>query len=152
MTTPSPTASTLTAEDLELRELVRRHHVTWESRAELAVRDDELAPIGFVVELSGIHDHPAHPPSPGCPECEPVKAALHRICLAVLPQGEHASWYDVHVRSGLEADSSGPWKVSATIEILHRGTVNRPPDDCERACLAEISGKLARLGAHRGRG
>jgi hypothetical protein len=139
--------------DLELRELVRRHRVTWESHQELAVCDGVLAPIGFIVELSAVHDHPAHPPSPGCPECAPVREALQRICSAVLPRGEHASWYDVHVGSGLEVDPhrGGAPELSATIEVLHRGTVNRPPDECERACLAEIRTRLAQLGVQHGR-
>jgi hypothetical protein len=138
--------------DLQLRELVRRHHVTWDSRPEFAVCGGELTPIGFVIELSAVHDHPAHPPSPGCSECAPVRAALHRICLAVLPRGEHASWYDVHVGSALESDprhGGGP-ELTATIEILHRGTVNRPPDECERTCLAEMRNRLAQLGAQQG--
>jgi hypothetical protein len=135
--------------DLHLRALVHRHHITWESRPELADCDGELTPIGFTVELSAVDDHPEHPPSPGCSECAPVREALHRICLAVLPRGEHASWYDVHVGSALESDPrhGGRPELSATIEILHRGTVNRPSDECERACLAEIKTRLAQLGA-----
>jgi hypothetical protein len=117
------------------------------------VWDGELAPIGFTVELSAVHDHPAHPPSPSCSECAPVRAALHRICLAVLPRGERASWFDVHVGSALESDPRhGGWpELTATIEILHRGSVNRPPDECERACLAEIRNRLDQLGAQHGR-
>jgi hypothetical protein len=82
-----------------------------------------------------------------------VSAALHRICLAVLPKGEHASWYDVHVEGSLTFDSrrGGSPVVSAKISILHRGTVNRPPDECERACLAEIRANLVQLGVQQGR-
>ncbi len=136
----------------ELREIVRRHRMTWESRPELAASGDSLMPIGFRVELTAVHDHPAHPPSPGCPECMPVMDALHRVSLAVLPRGEHASWYDVHVGTGFEMDSRrrGLPQLTASIEILHRGEVNRPPDECERACLAEIRGRLAALGVRQG--
>jgi hypothetical protein len=139
--------------DAQLRELVRRHRVTWESCRELAVCDGELAAVGFTIELLAVHDQPAHPPSPGCPECTPVREALQRICSAVLPRGEHASWYDVHVGTGLEMDPhrDGRTELSATIEVLHRGTVNRPPDECERACLAEIKSRLAQLGVQHGR-
>lgn len=145
--------STTTDNAFELQELVRRHRVTWESRQELAVQGGELMPIGFTVELNAVHDHPAHPPSPGCPECAPVRAALLRICQAVLPRGEHASWYDVHVGTGLGMNPrrGDALELSATIEILHRGTINRPPDECERACLAEIRGHLAALGVQHAR-
>jgi hypothetical protein len=136
----------------KLRDLVRRHRVTWESRPELADCNGELMPIGFTVELSAIHDHPAHPPFPGCPECAPVRTALRRICMSVLPRGDHASWYDVHVGTAFESDPRrGEFpQLSATIEILHCGTVNRPSDDCERACFDEIQGRLIELGAQHG--
>lgn len=132
----------------ELRELVRRYRMTFETHQELADVAGAAAPIGFVVELSAVHDHPAHPPSPGCAECAPVTAALRRVCLAVLPRGDHASWYDVHVGSAFAMDRGrhGAPELAASIEILHRGAVNRPPDDCERACLSEIRARLVELG------
>jgi hypothetical protein len=138
--------------DIELRELVRRHGVIWETHPELALCDGALAPIGFDVELSATGDHPAHPLSAGCPECAPVEAALRRIALAVLPRGEHASWYDVHVSDAVQIDPAhgSRAELSATIAILHIGTVNRPTDECERACLALVRARLVALGAQQG--
>jgi hypothetical protein len=126
--------------------------MTWESHQELAVSGDTLAPIGFRIEVTAVHDHPAHPPSPGCRECAPVREALNRVCFAVLPRGEHASWYDVHVGARLDMDPHrrGAPELTADIEILHRGDVNRPPDDCERTCLAEMRGRLTALGVRHG--
>jgi hypothetical protein len=126
--------------------------MTWESRPELAASGDTVAPIGFRVEVTAVHEHPAHPPSPGCPECIPVTEALKRVCFAVLPRGEHASWYDVHVSAGLDMDPRrrGAPELTASVEILHRGEVNRPPDECERACLAEIRARLTALGVRHG--
>jgi hypothetical protein len=122
--------------------------MTFETRRDLADIDGITEPIGFVVELTAVHDHPAHPPSPGCAECAPVMAALRRVCLAALPRGEHASWYDVHVGGAFSMDPRrrGLPELSATIEVLHCGRVNRPPDECERACLAEIRARLLQLG------
>ncbi len=138
--------------DVELRALVHRHRIIWESRPELAVVKGALAPIGFVVTLTAVHDHPAHPPSPGCPECTPVRAALERIAHAVLPRGEHASQYEVHVANALESDPSHGRRteISATITILHRGIIDQPPDDCERECLSELRARLKALGAQEG--
>jgi hypothetical protein len=139
--------------DAQLMDLVRRHRMTWESHPELAVSNGDVRPIGFTVELHAVHDHPVHPPSPGCPECAPVREALLRICKAVLPKGEHASWYEVHVGGAFEMEPrrAGAPELVARIEILHQGTVNRPPDECERACLAEIKASLTRLGVQQGR-
>jgi len=140
----------VSAGEEELRELVHKYRVIWESRPELAVSGDALVPVGFVVELAATHDHPRHPPTAGCDECAPVERALARLASAVLPRGVHASWYDIHVSSGaLQFDRThrdGP-ELSATISVLHHGDVNRPPDDCQRACLAEIRSRLIELGA-----
>ncbi len=148
------TTAAVNSEELELQELVRRYRVTWEARPELAVQGGALVPIGFVVQLSATHDHPVHRPSPGCPECAPLVDALKRIAHAVLPRGEHASWYDVHVSAGViqydPAHGNRP-EVSATISILHRGQITRPPDECERACLKEIRTRLTAIGAREGR-
>jgi hypothetical protein len=78
-----------------------------------------------------------------------VKNALSRVAHAVLPRGPHASWYDVTVEPGLVYGTSHGRRpeLSAMISILHQGHVNRPPDECERACLAEIRGHLTALGA-----
>jgi hypothetical protein len=39
---------------LELRDLVRRYHVTWESQPELAVENGETLPIGFIVDIGNV--------------------------------------------------------------------------------------------------
>lgn len=137
-------------DDVELRELVRKHRVIWETRPEAAVRDERLTPIGFVVELTATHDHPRHPASAGCEECVPVRQALARLASAVVPRGPHASWYDIAVSANalrFDRAHGNRAEVSATITILHNGRVNEPPDECERACLDEICGRLVALGA-----
>ena len=134
----------------ELVELVRRYQMGWHVRSEQAVVRGALVPIGFVVELTATHDVPAHSPSPGCDECVPVRRALARVARAVLPRGEHTSWYDVSVAEGqLQYDPGRRSRplLTATISVLHTGDVNAPPDDCERACLEEIRGNLVALGA-----
>lgn len=139
------------AAEEELSGLVRRYQMSWHTRFERGVVGTELVPIGFVVEITATHDAPPHPPMAGCEECIPVRRALARVAHAVLPLGEHASWYDVAVAEGeLQYDPSrhNRPELYATIAVLHKGTVNRPPDECERACLDEIRGHLVALGAH----
>lgn len=137
-----------------LRELVERFQVCWCTSRENAVIDGEVRPIGFNIELSAVHDHPERPPTPGCPECEPVLAALREIVEFVLPKDARDSRYEVHLkRLGLEfsgAHRDRP-EVVALIQVLHKRGVNDPIDACEVRCLNEMTKALADLGACEGR-
>lgn len=138
----------LLAADDDLATLVRRHQMQWHVRPELADLGGELVTIGFVVELTATHDAPSHPPAAGCDECVPVRRALERVATAVLPKGEHASWYEITIPPAQLQFSGRRAELVASIVVLHRGTVNRPADECERACLHEIRTHLSALGAH----
>lgn len=140
----------------ELLELTKRHRVCWEVRPEYAYLDgspDSRREIGYCVALFGTHDHPHVPPSPGCPECVPVREALAAILAFVRPDETHASHYDAHIEHGsLEYSKARGERpdVCATLTILHRNGVSRPVDDCEDKCLREILDKLRALGAMEG--
>lgn len=100
-----------------------------------------LAPIGFDVDITASFDARVQAPAP-------LRRTLERVARAALPTGEHASWYDVSVADGeLGYDPSRREStLSAMIAVLHRGVVNRAPDECERACVDEIRTKLLQLG------
>ncbi len=140
----------------ELIERTKRYRVCWEVKPEYAYIDgspDARREIGYCVTLYGTHDHPRVPPSPGCPECVPVREALAAIIEFVRPDETHASHYDVHINhQSLEYAKARRERpdVSATLTILHRSGVSRPVDDCEDKCLREILDKLRTLGAHEG--
>jgi len=134
-----------------LRELVAEHAMSWKVTHEEAVVDGELQPIGFKVELSAVHSHPRHEPSPGCAECRPVIVALERVIGAALPHDARRSRYDVFVPPAkLAYDPGLPAEITATITILHNEGINDPIDECERRCLADITSRLRALGAREG--
>jgi hypothetical protein len=132
--------------DDELRSLVRRHQVTWETRPELAPKDRGVAPIGYVIELSAVPEHPDHAEAIACAECDAVEDALDRLTAAIAPSEVR------HVGRGTRqigtAHDLHP-ESTATVAVLHRdgGGANRPPDDDERRRLTEIVDRLRGLGA-----
>jgi len=142
-----------TPEVAQLRELVRRHQICWESRPERAVVGETLMAVGFVVEIAATHDHPPHEPLSGCVECAIPLRALEAIVAFVLPRGHHASVYEVHVQWGrlqyARRRGNRP-EVTATIQVLHGDGAARAVDPCEEQCLHEITGTLKALGATEG--
>lgn len=136
-----------------LREMVRRHQVCWDSRPERAVVGETLLPVGFIVEITATHDHPARQPLSGCPACAAPLRALEAIVAFVLPQGRRDSVYDVQVRWGslqyAHRRGNRP-EVTAMIHVLHAEGANRPVDPCEERCLHEITDRLKELGAAEG--
>jgi hypothetical protein len=135
--------------DPELKDLVRRYRVTWQTRPEMAAKDRSVAPIGFLIELNAITDHPEHAELIACPECHAVEDALGRLTHALAPEEV------THVGRGERqlgtAHDHCP-EVSATVTVLHRdgGGANRPPDEEMRKRLAEIVHRLRDLGAQEG--
>jgi hypothetical protein len=135
--------------DPELKDLVRRYRVTWVTRPEMAAKDVSVAPIGYLIELNAITDHPEHAEMIACPDCQAIEAALQRLVLEIAP-GEVT-----HVGRGerqLGAAHDGRPEASATVSVLHRdgGGANRPPDEELGKRLAEIVGRLRDLGAQEG--
>jgi hypothetical protein len=132
--------------DGDLRQLVRRYRVTWETRPELAPKGRSVAAIGYVIELCGVPDPSGHDETLACPECRAVEDALEQLMAAVAPSEV------VHVGRGTRqlgtAHDKSP-EVAGTVTVLHRdgGGANRPPDDDERKRLAQIVDRLRDLGA-----
>ncbi len=136
-----------------LADLVGRFQVCWEVWPEYAIVRGEHRQIGFAVVLAGTHERGVAHPVPGCTHCHAVFEALQEIALSVLPCDDRPS---VHRVSGYDQAIHFPPsrrhrpEVVLTIRILHRGDVERPVDECEVRCLAEIKDRLRALGASEG--
>ena len=137
-----------------LAKLARRygvHYRVWPERSVDPATGD-LIQIGFELDLKGSHDHPARPPLPGCSECVEVYHALRRIAEWALPPVKRASQFDISVFDGKLRpllDDEARSEVQVVVRVLHREGVERPVDDCERECLAELEARLVQLGVHR---
>jgi hypothetical protein len=135
--------------DAQLEDFVRRYKVTWATRPEMGANGRSVAPIGYLIELNAIPDHPDHAEMIACPDCGAVEDALERLVHAIAP-GEVT-----HVGRGERqigtAHDTRP-EVSATVSVLHSdgGGANRPPDEAQQKRLAEIVGRLRDLGAQEG--
>jgi hypothetical protein len=133
--------------DAQLKELVHRYRVTWATRPEMASNGHSVAPIGYLIDLNAIPDHPEHAEAIACPDCAAVEDALQRLVLALAAPGEVT-----HVGRGERqigtAHDTRP-EVSATVSVLHRDGrgANRPPDAEQQKRMKEIVGNLRELGA-----
>jgi hypothetical protein len=136
----------MTTSDNELRELVRKYRVTWETRPEMGPSGHSVAPIGYVVELSAVGDDPKHAGMIAAPESHDVEDALEKIVSAV------AESEVSHVARGTwqmgTAHDTRP-EVTATVTVLHHdgGNDNRPQDDKEQQRLEALLGRIRALGA-----
>jgi hypothetical protein len=152
------------ADETELRRIVHRHRVTWETRPEIGVISGSATPVGHIVELMATPDHPAHSrsserasdrpsqrasqPMGACPECAGVTDALERLARAVLPDDARSS-YEIHSDRGRvqidPAHDSRP-ELSTTITILHGDGANRQPEAPENGRRDEVLKRLRALG------
>lgn len=133
-----------------LRRLVEKYRLCWSKSPEHAVGGGELRAIGWNLELCATHGETACEPTPGCPACPPVVAALDRVVGFVLPTDPRHSHYEVHnnpARIQYSHAHPGVAEMTAVITILHNEGVNEPIDACEDRCLAEMMSKLRDLGA-----
>ncbi len=141
-----------------LRELADRHMVVFEARPTYQLVDGERVENGYDVELAGTHSEAVlegkepHP-TPGCERCRAVARDLEQIAAAVLPRGERASRYELHVEPGLTYDPKRRPRpgvdrpdVTLTIEIRHAEKFFAPVDACEDLCLHDIVAGLRSLG------
>jgi hypothetical protein len=147
----NPDSAANTEESSFLKQLVTRHQVCWEVMPIWHVPlGGRSVKIGFEVDLFGTHDHPKHPPTPGCEECQTVFSDLRRIASAVLPPSDRPSRYVIRPYDASIALSSRRHMrkdVVLAIEIAHRDGFDRDIDDCETRCLRDIESALQALGA-----
>ena len=141
----------LVAGATDIKDLVQRHQVCFESYPIWHVpQGGGKIAIGYELDLIGTHDHPEHPPRPGCDECRPVQNALMTIARAILPPNDRSSHYVIETfdmaihfspRRKMRKD------VIVAIDIVHREQFDGAADDCELRCLREMKEQLKELGA-----
>lgn len=129
-----------------MRTIVRAYDLRYSSSL---LRSGDMDPIGFAVELLAEPPRASHLPTPDCELCPPARAALRDLVHYLLPNGPHA-FFELHFPISIVYSNHGGARLSALIEILHPSGVNRPIDDCERACRDEIVDRLRSLGAREG--
>lgn len=144
------TVDAAVVDDSELKTLVQRHQVCFESYPIWHVPPGGgMVKIGYELDLIGTHDHPQHPVTPGCDQCKLVRRALLAIASAILPANDRASRYwiepfdtAIHFspRRKMRDD------IVVAIDIVHRGPFDDPVDACEVRCLREMQAKLKQLG------
>ena len=135
----------------EIKDLVQRHKVCFESYPiwHVPLGGGKVA-IGYELDLIGTHDHPQHPPSPGCDECTPVRRALLAIAAAILPPNDRASRYGMEpFETAIHFSPRRKMRkdIVLAIDIVHRDRFDLPIDACEMRCLREMKEKLKELGA-----
>lgn len=137
-----------------LRDLVQQFRVCWSVWPDEWFVDGTKRTIGFAIELCGTHEPGTLHISPGCEHCRPVQTALKEIANSILPREERPSMYDIDINNQAldysPAHGNRP-DISLTIQIRHRGIIERPVDECEVRCLQEMEQSLKDLGACKGR-
>jgi len=145
------TALDIEVDDSDLKMLVQRHQICFESCPiwHVPPGGGKVA-VGYELDLIGTHDHPQHSPSPGCNECKPVQHALLTIANAILPPNDRASRYALEsyeVAIHFSPRRKMRKDIVVVIDITHRDGFDRPVDECEMRCLREMKEKLKALGA-----
>lgn len=134
---------------LELRELVREHHVHFEVQPEVVILGSERRKVGYEVRLWAVHPKGARA-LPGCGKCRALLDDLRRLAAEVLPRDERPTRYAIEPPSPALYVSSvveGADEVGLGVRLLHRSDYGRPVDACEERCLREIRQRLKALGA-----
>ncbi len=137
----------------EIKQLVEKHQVCWDVWSEPHYREGQRYSIGYVLRLLGVHDHPEHPPRPGCDECQLVFQHLRRIADWITPEDERDSRYEITMfDSKLRYSPNRRFRAEVTLSlrILHKARWDAPVDACEIRCLHEMELKLRAAGAHKG--
>ncbi|MGB7291730.1 MAG: hypothetical protein WBD99_06140 [Thermodesulfobacteriota bacterium] len=145
----------INSEELDyLKKLVIQHKVCREVWPEYLIdKNGNRVQIGFELDLTGIHYHPVHHPTPGCDECVKVYNDLKKIAQWIVPTEERESKYDIGIFD--RSIHSAPIRklrdeVTLTLKIVHRTGFDRPVDACEVECLKEMEEKLKELGVKKG--
>lgn len=128
--------------------------MTWRLWPVHAYVDDQPIVVGYELSLHGVHDHPSHPPEPGCDACALVYRALHEVALAVVPDrpATEAALSSFEPKLVFDHANHGAPAVELRIDIIHRSDYTAPLDECEVRCKDEIVTALEALGVHHQQG
>ena len=138
---------TMATPDNDLRELVRRYRVTWETRPEMGPNGHSVSPIGYVVELNAVPDDPKQASMIAPPDVQAVEDALERVVRSVADASDIGQVARGSRRLGMSHDARP--EVSATVTVLHHDgkSDNRPDDDDEKKRVDALVERLRALGA-----
>lgn len=136
-------AETTETELRELRGLVERHRVCWESYPEFSRIDQERRQTGILVELYGTHDQPSVLPTAGCKHCIPVLQALLSIAEFAVNGAEALA--SVRAHSGIEYATERGGRPDIVVTLTFSGA----PSASHRidTAVAEVRTRLSQLGA-----
>jgi len=140
----------------EIKSLIRKHRVCYESWYEYAMAQGVRTHVGYALRLSGVNKHENGDHSvPGCSYCRHTYADLCCIARWILPPNDRASRYQIEpFDAAFHIAPNGRGRrqeVVVTIQVLHRDDPNLSADECEMRCLKEMSEKLRKLGVMEGR-
>lgn len=143
----------ITAE--EIKNLIEKHRVCFESWYEYAMVGGVRCHTGYALRLSGINNLETNEHAvPGCVYCQQTYADLLRIAKWILPPDNRASQYKIEPfdSSFHIANTRGHREeIAVTIQVLHRDNSDRPADECGMRCLSEMKEKLKKFGILEGR-
>lgn len=136
----------------ELRELAKRHRITYRVDPAIEITGDERVTVGYDVELIGAH--PAHASVvPGCTACQRLWEDLDRIARTIRERLEgrasvtHALPFRPELTTSRAPDGRDRDEVRLTLAMRHRTGYFEPVDHCEQTCLGDIVEVLRLIGA-----
>lgn len=139
------------AELEELREIAKRHRVTYRVDPAVEIFGDARVTVGYDIELIG-----AHPPHarvlPGCARCRLVWNELDRMARAVCaPLQQRMSVtrelpFRPELTTSRHADGKDHDEVRLALAVRHRAGYFEPIDPCEQRCLNDIVEMCRRMG------
>ena len=135
----------------ELREIAKRHRVTYRVDPAVEMVGDERVTVGYDIELIGAH--PLHAAvMPGCAHCGLIWKDLDRIARSVCaPLRERLSVtrglpFRPELTSSRGTDGKDRDEVRLALAVRHRSGYFEPVDRCEQRCLNDIVGMFRRMG------
>ena len=135
----------------QLRELAKRHRVTYRVDPAMEIAGDQRITVGYDVELIGAH--PAHASVvPGCTVCQRVWEDLDRIAGPIRERLEGrasvtcALPFRPELTTSRAPDGGDRDEVHLTLAMRHRTGYFEPVDQCEQTCLGDIVDVLRLIG------
>lgn len=135
-----------------LARLAARRRACYEVWPEFRMVHGERRKTGVAVRLCGEPD-PLEHVTPGCRHCRSAYEDLKALAAWALPREARDSRYEIEPFDRgwhLPAGRDFRHEVVVEIRVLHTHDFDDPVNDCQARCLAEITGRLERLGVRRG--
>jgi hypothetical protein len=131
--------------EAEIRALVERYRVCWDTFPEWSQTNHERHQTGVVVELYGTHDRPSAPPTAGCKNCIPVLQAVLKIAEVVVRELREPI-VSIRAHSGIEYATERGGRPDIVVALTLSAPDGKMGPELERA-LATVRKSLTTLGA-----